>query len=111
MEAHFVEFGQMVAALDFIRVAVGELGLQQIMILFTVFSEEGITQHDITERFNFQQGSVSKNCKKLSLYEATDPRTGEKVTMGMGLLKLISSPDEYRKVESVSYTHLRAHET
>jgi DNA-binding MarR family transcriptional regulator len=99
MVENAVEFGNMVAALDFLRVAVGELGLQQLMIILSVFDEEGITQHEITERFHFQQGSVSKNCKKLSTYEVTDPRTGDAITLGLGLIRMISSPDEYRKVE------------
>jgi DNA-binding MarR family transcriptional regulator len=97
--AQFAEFLTLVGALDFLRVAVGELGIQQMMILFTVFHEEGITQHDLVERFQFQQGSVSKNCKKLSTYQSTDPRTGEKILLGAGLLRLTSSPEEYRKVE------------
>ena len=92
-------FDKMIRAMDFIRTTVGELGLQQMMILFTVFEKEEITQYEITERFNFQQGSVSKNCKKLSTYETVDIRTGEKLTMGLDLIKLIPSVNEYRKLE------------
>jgi DNA-binding MarR family transcriptional regulator len=89
----------LVAGLDFLRVAVAELGLQQMMILFTIFENEGITQHDLVERFNFHQGSVSKNCKKLSTYEIVDPRTKEPITAGLGLIRLQSATNEYRKVE------------
>ena len=92
-------FDKMIRAMDFIRTAVGELGLQQMIILFTVFDEERITQYEITERFNFHQGSVSKNCKKLSTYEITDTRTGDNLTMGFDLIKLIPSVTEYRKLE------------
>jgi DNA-binding MarR family transcriptional regulator len=92
-------FDKMIRAMDFIRTTVGELGLQQMMILFTVFEKEGITQYEITERFNFHQGSVSKNCKKLSTFETVDIRTGDKLTMGLDLIKLIPSVTEYRKLE------------
>ena len=91
--------GKMISALDFIRTEVGELGIQQMMLLLTIFEEERITQYDLTERYNFQQGSVSKNCKKLSQYEVTDPRTGKNAIIGLDLIKLIPSVTEFRKLE------------
>ena len=92
-----MELKTMVKALEYLRAAVGELGIQQMLMLLTIMDEEGITQSDLAERFNFQQGSVSKNCKRLSRYTTT--RQGQEVVMGMDLIKLIPSVTQFRRLE------------
>lgn len=90
------ELKKFTKAIEFLRVAVGEVGFQQLLMLVTIMDEEGITQIEIAERFEMQQGSVSKNCKRLSRYTTT--RQGQEVVMGMDLIKLIPDPNHYRRL-------------
>lgn len=85
-----------IKAINFIRIAVGELGIQQMLILLTIMHEEGITQIEIAERFGFQTGSISKNCKKLSLSKTI--QDSKETTHGLDLIKLIPDPKQYRRL-------------
>ena len=87
---------RMTDAINYLRITVGEMGIQQLLMLITIMEEEGITQIEIAERFDFQQGSVSKNCKKLSRYTTT--QRGQEVVVGMDLIKLIPDPKMYRRL-------------
>ena len=84
----------MTSALSFLREEVGELGIQQMLILLTVMSEEGITQIEMAERFGFKTGSISKNCKRLSKIT----HDGKENIHGLGLIKLVPDPQKYRRL-------------
>ena len=83
-------------AINLLRIVVGDIGIQQMLMLLTIMNEEGITQVELSERFAFQQGSVSKNCKRLSIEKYL--KDGKEVVSGMNLIKLCPDPKRYRRL-------------
>ena len=81
-------------AINLLRVAVGKLGIQQMLILLTVMSEEGITRIGMAERFGYKTGRLSKYHKWLSLSKII--QAGKEITHGLDLIKLVPDPKKYR---------------
>lgn len=85
-------------SLAFLRTAVGELGLIQLIMLLEIFERDGITQYELAEDLGLLQGTVSKNCRRFATVEKHDRKTGETFLEGMDLIKLRPDPHEYRRL-------------
>ena len=92
---------KMVHALELLRTTIGDLGIQQIIMLLTIFEHDGITQHELCEKLNLKQGTVSKNARRMSVVEINNPKTGEKRLEGMDLIALRPDPQQYRRLACV----------
>ena len=84
-------------ALDLLKTSVGDLGLIQVLMLLTIFENDGITQHELAEELGLNQGTVSKNCRRFAAMMVRDPRTGQDMYKGMDLITLKQQYDSRRK--------------
>lgn len=83
---------------EFLRRALGELGIVQLNMLIEIFKQDGVTQYELGERLNYKQGTVSKNARRFALVEVTDHKTGEVRKEGMNVITLRPDPVEYRRL-------------
>jgi DNA-binding MarR family transcriptional regulator len=91
----------------FQREVASDVALSQLKLFVTIAQEEGVTQHELTERLQLNPGTISRNLRMLSKF-AEPGAGGTKVLKGYDLVD--QHPDIYERRRLACHLTIKGHQ-